>query len=498
MEDKIAPTAESRETGAADQQILIVEDNKIAGMALQNELGSIAGASVTLITDPIRGLSTAEQNPPQIIVLRADSQIMGGIEMCVKLKKNPVTRNIPVVFIAENDKWETQKEAFAVGAAEYVVTPFPRGKLAEIAKRLLGKKEVKEEKLGSQTILIAEDSDTIRALVSGILRKQGHAVVEAEDGLVAWSILQKRKDIDVIISDINMPNMDGHQLCRKIRDSDEFAFIPIIVISTVADKDDIAKILNSGADDYLIKPFATEEFLARLKAHLRLRHLYNQLNSANSRLQMFNVSLEKMVEFRTKEISEANIEAIMMLAVASEFRDTDTGNHVRRIAEYTRGIALAVNYSEAKAEAISHSSILHDVGKIAINDLILKKEGKLDEREFNIMKTHTTAGESILSRAPFFKMAREVARSHHERFDGTGYPDGLREYNIPLPARITAVADVFDALTSKRVYKPAWSMSDAYEYIIDQSGRHFDPLVVDAFDKIYKDGYIAKMMEKYK
>jgi response regulator RpfG family c-di-GMP phosphodiesterase len=477
---------------------LVVEDNKIAGMALQSELNSISGATVTIMTDPVGALSFAEQNPPKIIVLRADSQVMGGYEVCKKLKRHPATRNIPVIFIAENDQWESQKEAFAVGADEYVVTPFPRGKLAEKAKRLLGKKDPVEEKFVPQTILIAEDSDTIRNLVSGILRKQGHNVVEAADGLIAWSILQKRKDIDVIISDINMPNMDGHQLCRMVRGVDEFAFVPIIVVSTIADKDDIAHILNSGADDYLIKPFATEEFLARLKSHLRLRQLYNQLNSANSRLQTFNASLEKMVDFRTKEISEANIESIMMLAVASEFRDTDTGNHVRRIAEYTKSIALAINYSESKAMAISHSAILHDVGKIAINDVILKKEGKLDEREFNIMKTHTTVGESILSKAPFFKMAREVARSHHERFDGTGYPDGLREYNIPLSARITAVADVFDALTSKRIYKPAWSMGDAYEYIMDQSGRHFDPMVVEAFDKVYKEGFIAKMMDKYR
>jgi putative two-component system response regulator len=488
----------TKEKTGRNPKILVLEDGKIAGMALQSELASVGGASVSVVSDAEQALENAAKDPPDIIILRFDPHGMNGPEICKRLKNRPATRDIPVIFIAENDRWESQKEAFESGAADYVVTPFPRGKLAEKAEKLLGKGIAGEWNIRPQTILVAEDSDTVRKLVVGILKKQGHNVVEAADGLVAWSILQQRRDIDLIISDVNMPNMNGHQLCRMVRGMKEHAFVPFIVVSSIADKDDIAKILNSGADDYLIKPFATEEFLARLKAHLRVRHLYNELNSANSRLQTFNASLEKMVVLRTQEISEANIEAIMMLAVASEHRDTDTGNHVRRISEHATRIALAMNYPEARAEAIGHSAVLHDVGKIAINDVILKKEGKLDEREFNVMKTHAAAGEAILSKAPFFKMAREIARSHHERFDGSGYPDGLREFNIPLSARITSVADVFDALTSRRVYKPAWSINDAYEYVLDQSGKHFDPVVVEAFDKVYKDGFIAKMMEKYK
>jgi response regulator RpfG family c-di-GMP phosphodiesterase len=385
-------TKEKRESNL---KILVLEEGKIAAKALQSELASIAGASVSIVSAADQALENAAKDPPDVMILRFDPHGMNGPEICKRLKKRDVTREIPVIFIAENDKWESQKEAFESGAADYVVTPFPRGKLAEKVKKLLGKGTAEEANIWPQTILVAEDSDTIRKLVVGILKKQGHNVVEAADGLVAWSILQQRRDIDLIISDINMPNMNGHQLCRMVRGMEEHEFVPFIVVSSIADKDDIAKILNSGADDYLIKPFATEEFLARLKAHLRVRDLYNELNAANSRLQTFNSSLEKMVVLRTQEISEANIEAIMMLAVASEHRDTDTGNHVRRISEHTTRIALAMNYPEAKAEAIGHSSILHDVGKIAINDAILKKEGKLDEREFNVMKTHAAAGEAI-------------------------------------------------------------------------------------------------------
>ncbi|MBI3581053.1 MAG: response regulator [Nitrospinae bacterium] len=496
--DKAATKEKTKEKTGFNPKILVLEDGKIAAMALQSELASIAGASVSIVSAADRVLEDAAENPPDVIILRFDPHGMNGPEICKRLKKKPATRDIPVIFIAENDNRESQKEAFESGAADYVVTPFPRGRLAEKTKKLLGKGAAEEGDVRPQTILVAEDSDTVRKLVAGILKKQGHEVVEAADGLIAWSILQRRRDVDLIISDVNMPNMNGHQLCRMVRGMEEHAFVPFIVVSSIADKDDITKILNSGADDYLIKPFATEEFLARLKAHLRVRRLYNDLNAANSRLQAFNASLEKMVVLRTREISEANLEAIMMLAVASEHRDTDTGNHVRRISEHATRLALAMNFPEARAEAIGHSSILHDVGKIAITDVILKKEGKLDEREFNVMKTHSAAGEAILSKAPFFKTAREIARSHHEKFDGTGYPDGLREFNIPLSARITAVADVFDALTSRRVYKAAWSINDAYAYVAEQAGKHFDPLVVEAFDKIYKEGFTAKMMEKYK
>ncbi|MBI3794782.1 MAG: response regulator [Nitrospinae bacterium] len=478
-------------------KIMVVDDNKIARLALQSEFSVVSGAVISLYAGAVEAISAAEKEPPDVITLRADGNGFNGFDVCQKLKTNHATRNVPVVFITEDNGWDAQKRAFAAGAVEYVVTPFPRGKLAEKIERLLGK-EKKLSTAAPQKILIAEDSDTIRNLITSILKSNGHTVLEAKDGLAAWDIVQTHSDVDLILSDINMPNMDGHQLCRNVRGLEGYAFVPFIVMSTIADKESIAQLLNSGADDYLIKPFGKDEFLARLKAHFRVRNLYNEVNATNARLHTFNVSLEKMVGYRTKELNEANMEAVMMLAVASEFRDTDTGNHVRRIAEYTKSIALAVNYSGKKAEAISMASILHDIGKIAITDQILRKPGKLTDEEFGTMKTHTTVGEGILSRTSYFKMAREVARSHHERFDGAGYPDGLREYNIPLAARITAVADVFDALTSKRAYKPAWGLREAYDFIIAQSGKHFDPMVVEAFQKIYEDGFIAAMLAKYK
>ncbi len=493
MKDKKEGAIEvfSNESGKRNK-VLLAEENKIAQKILHRELDSL-DAEIIIARDGWEAIRLAGELSPNVITTEIDLPGMGGFEICRKLKNSYNTRDIPVIFVTHVDSEEDRKKAYEVGAVDYCVAPFKPGELASKIKKLLEVWGMRE----SRTILIAEDSETIMQITSNILKKQGHEVLEARDGLEAWKILQERDDIDLIISDINMPNMDGHQLCRKIRLDSKWEFVPIIICSTLADKEDIVMLLNSGADDYVIKPFSAEEFLARIKAHMRVKELYNDLNRANDKLQAFNISLEKMVEARTHQLHEANMEAITMLAVASEFRDTDTGSHVRRIAKYSREIALAMGYSESKADEISYSSILHDVGKIAIPDSILKKGGSLTDDEFETMKKHTVHGEKILSDNKFFKMGKDVARWHHEKFDGTGYPDGFSEYSIPLSSRIVAVADVFDALTTERVYKKAWAGGKAHKEIMKLSGKHFDPLVVDAFDNLYKEGVISTILKKY-
>lgn len=205
-------------------------------------------------------------------------------------------------------------------------------------------------------------------------------------------------------------------------------------------------------------------------------------------LKRYNERLEKRVRERTRELHEANMEAIYMLAVASEAKDTDTGAHVRRIEQLSRTIAEAMGLSEFEAEAIGYSAILHDVGKMLVPDSILKKPGPLDDVEREAMRLHAIGGERILSRKPFFEIARLIARSHHENWDGSGYPDGLRGATIPLPARIVHLADVFDALTSQRVYKPPWTPEEAVKTITQGAGQMFDPDVVRAFTSLVASG----------
>lgn len=207
-------------------------------------------------------------------------------------------------------------------------------------------------------------------------------------------------------------------------------------------------------------------------------------------LKDYSKVLEDKVQQRTRELHEANLDAIYALAVACEVRDQDTGEHVRRIEHYTRMLAMEMNLGESDAERIAYSSVLHDVGKLHIPDRILHKPGPLTDEERAKLEEHTIIGERILPSRPFFELARQIARSHHENFDGSGYPDGLKDGQIPLPARITHVADVFDALASARVYKPAWKLADAVNEIHLGTGSAFDPQVVAAFDRIIEKGLL--------
>jgi len=201
--------------------------------------------------------------------------------------------------------------------------------------------------------------------------------------------------------------------------------------------------------------------------------------------------LEEKVRERTAELHEANMEAIYMLAIASEARDEDTGTHVKRIHHYARALAEQVGLAKRDAERLGYAAILHDVGKLHVPDNVLKKPGRLTDDERRIMQRHTVVGESILSAKPFFAQAKQIARSHHENWDGSGYPDGLSEHEIPLPARIVHVVDVYDALRSPRVYKPAWSEEDALANLADNAGRHFDPALVRAFAELHAAGRLA-------
>jgi len=210
-----------------------------------------------------------------------------------------------------------------------------------------------------------------------------------------------------------------------------------------------------------------------------------------------NEILEDKVRSRTQEIKAANISAIYMLAVASDAKDSDTGNHIQRVRFYSEELARKIGIAEAEAEEIGYSSMMHDVGKLAIPDRVLKKPGRLDDEELTIMRTHAAKGAEILGDNPFFKKARDIAHCHHERFDGTGYPRGIKGHDIPLPARIVAVADIYDALSSARVYKEAWTQDEVLVELINISGTHLDPNIVNAFLEMVHNGTVDAIRKKY-
>lgn len=472
---------------------LVIDESSISRLILEDELET-AGLTVLQASTSKEGLEIALQKVPDIIVMDPAVSGFDGLRIISELKASERTRDIPVVAVLSTDSRISQRNGLKDFALRIFHKPFPGGKLGSFVENHLKLEATR----GSSRILLVDDSSTIRAVTKYLLEKQGHSVVTAEDGVKGLAVLNSRPtEIDMVITDINMPNMDGRQLVGLIREDRRFRFIPVVVSTTVSEKESIKLLLNMGADDYIIKPFSSEEFIARIQSHLRVKILYEDLVKANERLAKFNETLERRVAERTEELYQSNLDAIFSLATAAEAKDEVTGNHVYRIRSFTEALAMKIGLGEKTAEEIGYSSIMHDVGKISIPDDILKKPGKLTAEEYNVMKAHTLHAERILSGKPFFAMARLVARSHHERWDGSGYPDGLIGENIPLPARIVAIADVFDALVTARPYKKAWTVEEAMDEITKSAGRHFDPELAEAWADLHKEGKIEEIIRKW-
>ena len=473
----------------------MVDSHHVSCMALEDQFRS-AGMSVSMAKSGRLGLEMAQNLAPDFITLDLALEDMDGMTLINGLKSSPKTREIPLIVVTGVDDQIQLELCVRQGVRKVFFKPGDAVQTGEYLKSLVRQSAGRSS---GRRILVVDDSSTMRAITRHLLEKVGHTVQEANDGLEGWMALEKKYgELDMVITDINMPNMNGKQLIEKIRGDARFQFIPLIVSTTISEKEGVKMFLNLGADDYIVKPFGTEEFLARIHSHLRVKSLYEDLKEANSTLARFNETLERRVKERTIELKNANMDAIFSLATAAEAKDTDTAVHINRIQSYSHALALKLGMRHDEAEEIGYSSIMHDVGKIAIPDQILKKDGTLTQEEFDIMKTHTIQGEKILSDRPFFAVARRIARAHHEKWDGSGYPDGISGKQIPIAARIVAVADVFDALTSSRPYKEAWSIERAMEEILRLSGSHFDPLLAKAWAEMFGSGLIARIYGSWK
>lgn len=281
---------------------------------------------------------------------------------------------------------------------------------------------------------------------------------------------------DLVVVDYMMPEMDGIQFTQQFRGFESYKDIPVLMVTANNETTVRHKALISGVTDFLNKPLDNSEFVARARNMLALRQ-------SHKKLMDHAAWLADEVRKATAQIVERERETIFCLARASEFRDPETGAHIVRMAHYSKHIAYVLNLPVDQQDLLLEAAPMHDIGKVGIADAILLKPGRLTEDEFDIMKQHATIGYELLntSNSPLLKAAAEIAYSHHEKFDGTGYPRGLVGNDIPLFGRIVAVADVFDALTSERPYKKAWTVERALEMLRDGSGTHFDPVCVDAF-----------------
>ena len=330
-------------------------------------------------------------------------------------------------------------------------------------------------------ILVVDDVPANLTLLAGMLKEKGHRVRPVPSGKLALKAVEHEPP-DLILLDITMPEMDGFEVCRRLKQDTRFQEIPIIFISALTETLDKVTAFSSGGVDYVTKPFQFDEVEARVETHLKL-HRYQS-------------HLEELVKEQVKEISDSQVSTIFALSKLTESRDKSTGKHLERVQIYCRLLAEKLSREEPYNSVIAdtfinnifNASPLHDIGKVAIPDHVLLKPGRLAAEEFEIMKTHSLIGAATMEAVneiyrnnAFISMGISIARAHHERWDGTGYPNGLKEEEIPLAARIMAIADVYDALRSKRCYKGAFSREQSSEIIKDGSGTQFDPSLVKAF-----------------
>ena len=327
-------------------------------------------------------------------------------------------------------------------------------------------------------ILIVDDEPNNVDLLRRVLDRAGFKKLDSTNDPREATALYVQTRPDLILLDLHMPHMDGLAVMEQLNEIAEASYLPILMLTGDLSAEARREALSRGAKDFVNKPFNPDEVLLRIRTLLETRFLYLQIQSQN---QM----LEAKVRERTRELESAQIEIIERLARAAEFRDDNTGQHTERVGRMAALLGRELGLPDAHVALMRRAAPLHDVGKIGIPDSILLKLGKLTPAEFELVKTHTTIGARILSGSRFalLRLAEEIAFSHHERWDGSGYA-GLSGDAIPLPGRIVAVADVFDALTQKRPYKPAWPLEEAVAEIQRQRGRQFDPQVVEAFLRI--------------
>lgn len=339
------------------------------------------------------------------------------------------------------------------------------------------------------TILVVDDTPDNLFLMSGLL-KDLYKVKVASGGEKALRIAQSDNPPDLILLDVMMPDMDGYEVCRRLKENPGTRDIPVIFLTAKSAVDDERMGFELGACDYIAKPVSPPIVLARVKNHLALKASADFLRDKND-------YLEREVVLRTREVAEVQNVTIHAMASLAETRDSDTGNHLRRTQNYVKCLATALQAHPRFSATLTDSYIttlfksapLHDIGKIGIPDNILLKPGRLEPHEFDIMKTHTTLGRDVIQSAEdalgikveFLTIAKEIAYSHQEKWDGSGYPLALAGDAIPVSARLMAVADVYDALISRRVYKEGMSHEKAAAIIIEGRGQHFDPDMVDAF-----------------
>lgn len=330
-------------------------------------------------------------------------------------------------------------------------------------------------------IMVVDDEINNRLVLKGMLEKLGHQPVLAENAIIALKNLDR--SFDLVLADVMMPKMNGYEMVAMIRKNADLWDLPVIMVTTLDQKEDRLRAVEVGANDFIAKPVDLTELRIRTASMLKQK-------AQQDAIYAYQANLQKMVEDKTAELrqalidlDESHVETIQKLSAAAEYKDDDTAMHICRMSGYSALIAEKMGLAADEVDRIRISSPMHDIGKIGIADHILLKPGKLDVEEWRIMQTHAEIGGRILaaSKSVYMQLGHVIAMTHHEKWDGSGYPSGLAGEDIPLVGRICAVADVFDALTSRRPYKEAFAIDKALAIMREGRGLHFDPRVLDVF-----------------
>ncbi|MDX9721800.1 MAG: response regulator [Myxococcota bacterium] len=340
----------------------------------------------------------------------------------------------------------------------------------------------------SRILVVDDDAKNLR-MMEAMLLPLGNDLLTAGSGGDALALMA-REPVDLVLLDVMMPEPDGFSVLAALKRGERSRAIPVIMVTALSDSESRIRALELGADDFLSKPVDQSELRARVRSSLKTKTYHDALVRYQRRLEDLVEERTRQLQTALQELKSSSLETIYRLTRASEVKDEGTGAHIQRMSLYAAAIARSMEMPEDFVEALLYAAPMHDIGKIGIPDRILLKEGSLSEEEWEIMRRHTHIGARILhgSHSKFLQLAAAIAHSHHERWDGSGYPDGLEGEKIPIAARIAAVADVFDALTTERPYRSTtFTVAEAFEAIARGAGTHFDPQVVEAFLRVREE-----------
>jgi response regulator RpfG family c-di-GMP phosphodiesterase len=439
-------------------KILIVDDSAVVRKSLIKLLEEM-GAKVTAAEDGEQGLDIALSNQFDLIITDVEMPKMGGYTLCLKLKNNPSTRGIPIIILSTQDSDEAIERGFQAGATAYISKSEAMSQLKKTIGEVLDKSSFKQER----SILVVDDSKTIRFLVEKGLSEAGFHVLTATNGKEGLKMI-KIKEPDLILSDINMPEMDGIEFCKHVKADPDWAAVPFVVMSSHSERSLVRGMIDQGATTYIVKPFNLEQLVVTIENLLSDSFL--NLLKDKERLD----SERKMM-----------LKSIIGIVMSLEARHSYAEGHSRRVAKIVSGMAEEMKMKPEDIEMLKIAAKIHNLGYISVPDKILLKPGKLTVEEYDVMKEHPVVGAEIIGTNPALKDIVPALRNHHERYDGFGYPDGLKKDEPHLWARMIAVADTFDAITSIRPYRSAQSREYAIDTLNEVRGIQLCPECVDVF-----------------